>query len=491
MAKYQSTLTGPQMDAALAAMPDAEAYARGTRNGQEVPSTDPTYHNNAKYFAEKAESAFPESYATGAVRGDIDQSTQTEAWRQQARENMGITDPVWGSITGNISSQTDLTDVVSPLINQWDEQWEIGAIDADNGTKYALAGRIRSANYIPVKGGNTYYFHKTAYYANVRVACYDASKNYIGRATGWLIPNDTFTVPSGAAYILFVTEESSVTYHHDISINYPSTYTGYYPSALPKAKAELEEAINTNGFGEKSGGRNLLNPDPAKRSKSTSYSYKYIAEGALRIGFEDNDTSVDLSGINFGFTKDIANASDAFVWIISNGVLGRTRNNVATNEGGAGQRCPYIFVYPNTQITWKKIFQRYHIIVEQGTGSEAGPYVPFFYSNKQLEILPWADLLWENASPTSAFAAQRIDADLTQYNAYYVLFKYKADTDEYAGQIMAKGAVNRALVPNATISNSAYRELRDYESYIYFYSGYYSGNPNDSYCIPYRIYGIK
>ena len=33
---------------------DAEAWAVGQRNGQDVPSTDPAYHNNSKYWAEQA-----------------------------------------------------------------------------------------------------------------------------------------------------------------------------------------------------------------------------------------------------------------------------------------------------------------------------------------------------------------------------------------------------------------------------------------------------
>lgn len=31
---------------------DSEAWAVGQRNGQDVPSTDPTYHNNAKWYSE-------------------------------------------------------------------------------------------------------------------------------------------------------------------------------------------------------------------------------------------------------------------------------------------------------------------------------------------------------------------------------------------------------------------------------------------------------
>ena len=57
MAEYVSTLTGPEMDAALIEMNahNSEAYAIGTRGGDPVPLTDPTYHNNAKYYAEQAE----------------------------------------------------------------------------------------------------------------------------------------------------------------------------------------------------------------------------------------------------------------------------------------------------------------------------------------------------------------------------------------------------------------------------------------------------
>lgn len=43
---------------------DSEAYALGTKNGVAVPDTDPTYHNNSKYFAQIA-SAIKIYYADG------------------------------------------------------------------------------------------------------------------------------------------------------------------------------------------------------------------------------------------------------------------------------------------------------------------------------------------------------------------------------------------------------------------------------------------
>ena len=36
---------------------DSEAWAVGQKNGQDVPSTDPRYHNNSKYYAEQAEAS--------------------------------------------------------------------------------------------------------------------------------------------------------------------------------------------------------------------------------------------------------------------------------------------------------------------------------------------------------------------------------------------------------------------------------------------------
>lgn len=95
MANYISTLTGPQMDAALLDMAEhnSEAWAVGTRDGSAVSSADITYHNNAAYYANqangaaaRAEAAVPSGTA-GAVFFDRAQ-TLTEAQQRQARANI-------------------------------------------------------------------------------------------------------------------------------------------------------------------------------------------------------------------------------------------------------------------------------------------------------------------------------------------------------------------------------------------------------------------
>ena len=96
MANYVSTLTGPQMDAALLDMAEhnSEAWAVGTRDGSAVSSADVTYHNNAEYYATnaqsaaaRAEAAVPPSTA-GAVFFDRVQSL-TDAQKTRARTNIG------------------------------------------------------------------------------------------------------------------------------------------------------------------------------------------------------------------------------------------------------------------------------------------------------------------------------------------------------------------------------------------------------------------
>ena len=88
MADYISALNGQQMDAALTevALYNPEAWAVGQRNGVPVTSADETYHNNAKYYAQVAQSAIPGTY-TAAVRWDIAQGLAGEA-QEQARANI-------------------------------------------------------------------------------------------------------------------------------------------------------------------------------------------------------------------------------------------------------------------------------------------------------------------------------------------------------------------------------------------------------------------
>lgn len=91
--EYISSLSGSQMDAALLDMAErtSEAWAVGERNGFAVSDIDPTYHNNAKYYAEQAARVVPTS-GVPAVRYDTPQ-VLTEAEKQTVRNNIDAPNP--------------------------------------------------------------------------------------------------------------------------------------------------------------------------------------------------------------------------------------------------------------------------------------------------------------------------------------------------------------------------------------------------------------
>nr|DAI28337.1 MAG TPA: tail protein [Caudoviricetes sp.] len=62
---------------------DAEAWAVGQRNGVDVPSTDPAYHNNAKYYKDQAQ-----NITGGEFVSYGDPQTLTATQQAQARENI-------------------------------------------------------------------------------------------------------------------------------------------------------------------------------------------------------------------------------------------------------------------------------------------------------------------------------------------------------------------------------------------------------------------
>lgn len=59
---------------------EAEAWAVGQRDGEDVPSTDPTYENNAKYYAEQA-AASASSGLTAEIKAALLACFRAVAWR--------------------------------------------------------------------------------------------------------------------------------------------------------------------------------------------------------------------------------------------------------------------------------------------------------------------------------------------------------------------------------------------------------------------------
>lgn len=113
------------------------------------------------------------------------------------------------------------------------------------------------------------------------------------------------------------------------------------------------------------------------------------------------------------------------------------------------------------------------------------------------------DLLWTNASPTSAFADQTLTLDLSSYDAVEVEFGYSKDFPNDSQTIRAAIGHSGASVYHANTNNSngylliIARGFTVYENSIGFsagtwkYSNEKSHSTHNDYVIPTRIYGIK
>ena len=114
---------------------DAEAWAVGQRNGTDVPSTDPAYHNNAKYYKDQAQTiAGGEFVSYGAPQ------PLTDAQQAQARDNINAPAPYEAgdniSITGRI-----ITTKAFPCNPNLLDNWYFGnPVNQRGQTSYTGAG---------------------------------------------------------------------------------------------------------------------------------------------------------------------------------------------------------------------------------------------------------------------------------------------------------------------------------------------------------------
>ena len=105
-------------------------------------------------------------------------------------------------------------------------------------------------------------------------------------------------------------------------------------------------------------------------------------------------------------------------------------------------------------------------------------------------------LLWENASPTSAFEEQTIVLDLSAYGFAYVEF---ANEDHETVCLFKVGSSTRAIHVNSPSGEGTlyHRKIEAYSDRVIFsVAGSFNlasgaNKTNNTYMIPLKIYGIK
>lgn len=87
-AKYYKEQTETLKTASEGFSEDSEAWARGTRNGTNVESSDPTYHNNSKYFSELSEESATNS--SNSADDASDSAEEAEAWAKGTKNGVDV-----------------------------------------------------------------------------------------------------------------------------------------------------------------------------------------------------------------------------------------------------------------------------------------------------------------------------------------------------------------------------------------------------------------
>ena len=105
------------------------------------------------------------------------------------------------------------------------------------------------------------------------------------------------------------------------------------------------------------------------------------------------------------------------------------------------------------------------------------------------------DLLWTNASPTSAFASQTISLDLNNYKSVLILTKEHPVVNNISTHLIPIN--NKAYILHSDSNTFQYRRIETITtSYISFTSGYIcngygNATEDDNRAYPIEIYGIK
>lgn len=166
----------------------------------------------------------------------------------------GTYEPYWESK----SDMSWITKIGIENFNIWDEEWELGTIDAASGVKTVNSTAIRFKNYIPCLGATNYYIQITTGGSAFYLMFYDENKTYLGFGVAVSgTASKQFTTPSGARYMM-LRFDGHTTYNYDICINISNAYFNgrYYPhgetapyflNGLCKAGSIFDEVKVENG----------------------------------------------------------------------------------------------------------------------------------------------------------------------------------------------------------------------------------------------------
>ena len=180
-----------------------------------------------------------------------------------------------------------------------------------------------------------------------------------------------FNVENGKILVNYVQEYRTQKFILEQDTNVKLTYIIKAGSTYSNAKIKIMinegdiglSYIPYNSLKIRKTGKNILSDNRDDYNDST---YGYIKllnnfeNNNLVLSIEDNDKSIDMTGINFGVTGNGKNWDGKGYWLLNNGY--KVGNSVSTSQ------YPFFSFYPNNQTTFNKIFKRYKIQAEISKG---------------------------------------------------------------------------------------------------------------------------
>lgn len=210
--------------------------------------------------------------------------------------------------TGSLQS-TKVSASKASGFNLWDEEWEVGNIDASTGQNTPYSGTMRSKNYIRVLPNSKIYFYcSVTQTGSFPFFAYDENKSYLG--TFDVYAQNVFTTPSGCAFIRFRTTGGyGASYRNDICLNLSNlllngTYRPHAEHSYPIQPVEL---------------RGVLSLDANNKVITTGDEYKSDGAVTRRFGIVDlgdltwNYDDTTYPGSPYFYSSAISDAKAASV----------------------------------------------------------------------------------------------------------------------------------------------------------------------------------
>lgn len=275
---------------------------------------------------------------------------------------------------------------VTTGFNQWDEEWESGAISSTTGQNSTNAERCRSKNYIPVLPTVEYHWHND-HPISFRLFYYDAAKNFVEAPTTITVSTADydFVVPSGVYYIRFILVQSSITAPTGICINLsdPALNGTYEPYV--KHSYALDSDLTLRG---------ILKLDASNRLYYDGDTYE--ADGTVtRIVYEDTLTVNKMYSRQDNENYDWAVCTLSYPY-----AMGSNKTNI------------------NKNVVGEKVLSNNNSYTFSSLSIEIGTVLGYSQSDKQIAI-------------TVAKGTTKAQAEAT-YNGTKICYKMQTDFTESA-----------------------------------------------------------